>query len=198
LLLTLAAVGACATRPPVFEPVPVSSSAGAHDVVVQIQPIDTQLGSEDRRRYGVDFTAYFAAFRVSVDNRTRHPLVADLTPSTLGPAAGPVSAVLTDEELVRIYRRGGMDADAVELIAKAPAVVKRDLEQIRAARITSARLEPGDRVEGVLFFRPPAAGECVPSVLTVRGIEILDEPQTLEFAFPLDPCGGAAAEPNGP
>lgn len=191
LVLVLAALGACATRPPVFEPVPVSSRSGAHDVVVQIQPIDTQLGSEDRRRYGVDFSAYFAAFRVSVDNRTAHAVAADLAPSTLGPSAGPITGVLSDEELVRIYRRGGMDSDAVELVAKAPSVVKRELEQIRAARIQAARLEPGGRVEGVLFFRPPAGGECVPSVLTIKGIEILDEPQAMEFAFPLDPCGGA-------
>jgi hypothetical protein len=191
VLLTLAALAACASRPPVFESVPVESSAGPHDVVVQIQPIDTQLGSEDRRRYGVDFTAYFSAFRVRVENRTAHSLVADLSSSTLGPAGGPVSSVLTDEELVRLYRRGGMDEGAVELIAKAPTVVKREIEQIRAARMPSGPLDPGAALEGVLFFRPPAGPDCEPSVLTIQGIEMLDEPQRWEFAFPLDPCGRA-------
>ncbi|MFZ5875309.1 MAG: hypothetical protein ACOYXU_02755 [Nitrospirota bacterium] len=191
ILPMVVALAACATRPPVFEPVPVNSSAGAHDVVVQIQPIDTQLGSEDRRRYGVDFTAYFSAFRVRVENRSPHPLVADLTPSTLGPAGGPVTGVLSDEELVRLYRRGGMDEGAVELIAKAPAVVKREIEQIRAARMPAGRVDPGGQLEGVLFFRPPPGPNCAPSVLTIQGIELLDEPQRLEFAFPLDPCGRA-------
>jgi hypothetical protein len=191
IVLALAALGACATRPPTFEPLPVGTPSGSHDVVVQIQPIDTQMGSEDRRRYGVDFSVYFTAFRVSVDNKTAHAVVADLTPSTLGPAAGPTTGVLTDEELVRLYRHGGMDSDAVELIPKAPSVFKRELEQIRAARIPASRLEPGGRVEGVLFFRPPVGGDCVPAVLTIKGIEILDEPQAMEFAFPLDPCGQA-------
>ena len=195
-LVVLAALAACASRPPVFDAVPVNAPLGAHDVVVQIQPIDTQLGSEDRRRYGVDFSAYFSAFRVRVENRTAHPFVADLTPSTLGPAEGPVTRVLSDEELVRVYRRGGMEEDAVELIAKAPTVVKREIEQIRAVRMPTGRLEPGAYLEGVLFFRPPAGPDCAPSVLTIQGIEMLDEPQRLEFAFPLDPCG--RAERNAP
>jgi hypothetical protein len=191
-LVVLAALTACASRPPVFDPLPVNASLGAHDVVVQIQPIDTQLGGEDRRRYGVDFSAYFSAFRVRVENRTAHPFVADLTPSTLGPAEGPVTGVLSDEELVRIYRRGGMEEGAVELIAKAPTVVKREIEQIRAARMPTGPLEPGAYLEGVLFFRPPAGPDCAPSVLTIQGIEMLDEPQRLAFAFPLDPCGRAS------
>ncbi len=190
-LVVLAVLAACANRPPVFDPLPVSVPSGAHDVVVQIQPIDTQLGSEDRRRYGVDFSAYFSAFRVRVENRTAHPLVADLTPSTLGPAEGPVTGVLSDEELVRIYRRGGLEEGAVELIAKAPTVVKREIEQIRAARMPTGRLEPGAHLEGVLFFRPPSGPGCAPSVLTIQGIEMLEEPQRWEFAFPLDPCGRA-------
>jgi hypothetical protein len=189
--VVLAVLAACASRPPVFDAVPLSAPPGEHDVVVQIQPIDTQLGSEDRRRYGVDFSAYFSAFRVRVENRTAHPLVADLTPSTLGPAEGPVTGVLTDEELVRVYRRGGMEEGAVELIAKAPTVVKREIEQIRAARMPT-----GASLEGVLFFRPPAGPDCAPSVLTIQGIEMVDEPQRLEFAFPLDPCG--RAERNAP
>jgi hypothetical protein len=192
VFLTLAVLAACASRPPVFESVPVATSDGPHDVVVQIQPIDTQLGSEDRRQYGVDLSAYFSAFRVRVENRTAHSLVADLSPSTLGPAGGPVTSVLTDEELVRLYRRGGLDESAIELIAKAPAVVKREIEQIRAARMPSGPLDPGAALEGVLFFRPPTPGEdCEPSVLTIQGIEMLDQPQRWEFAFPLDPCGRA-------
>ncbi|MFZ5862116.1 MAG: hypothetical protein ACOYXR_04655 [Nitrospirota bacterium] len=187
----LAVLVACASRPPVFDPVPLSVSSGDHDVVVQIQPIDTQLGSEDRRRYGVDFGAYFSAFRVRVENHTSHPAMADLSLSTLGPADGPVTGVLSDEELVQVYRRGGLDEGAVELIAKAPTVVKRELEQIRAARMPVGRVDPGGSLEGVLFFRPPSGPECAPSVLTIQGIELLDAPQRLEFAFPLDPCGRA-------
>lgn len=166
---------------------------GDHDVVVQVRPIDTRLGSEDRRRYGVDMGAYFSAFLVNVENRTSHEVAVDLTPSTLGETAGSGSPVLSDDEVVRTYRRGGMNDTAVELIAKAPAVVKRELEQIRASRIAAARLSPGGRVEGVLLFRPPGTDGCTPSVLAIRGIEMVDEPQPpLEFEFPLDPCGGVS------
>jgi hypothetical protein len=135
-------------------------------------------------------SAYFSAFLVSVENRTAHDLAVDLGPSTLGGSSESGTTVLSDDELVRTYRRGGMDESAMELIAKAPAVVKRELEQIRASRMLATQLTPGGRVEGVLFFRPPTLDGCAPSVLTIRGIEIVDLPQVLEFEFPLDPCGG--------
>jgi hypothetical protein len=188
--MTCVAVGAaCAPRPPVLAPLPVAPTQGPRDVVVQVRPIDTRLGSEDRRHYGVDMGAYFAAFLVHVENRTPHDLAVDLHPSTLGEPSSPGSPVLSDDEMVRTYRRAGLDESAVELIAKAPAVVKRELEQIRASRIPATQLGPAGRVEGVLLFRPPNTDGCAPSVLTIRGIEILDEPQLLEFEFPLDPCG---------
>lgn len=193
--LLAAAVAACTPRPPVLAPLPVTAAPGSSDVVVQIRPIDTRLGSDDRRHYGVDMGAYFSAFLVSVDNRTSHDVAVDLTPSTLGePGSG--TAVLSDDELVRTYRRGGMNESAVELIAKAPAVVKRELEQIRASRMPATQLAPGGRVEGVVFFRPPTTDGCAPSVLTIRGVEILDELQVLEFEFPLDPCSGGTQKPG--
>jgi hypothetical protein len=185
------AVLACSPRPPVFNPLSVTATPGLRDVVVQVRPIDTRLGSEDRRQYGVDIGAYFSAFLVSVENRTMHDLAVDLKSSTLGEPSGPVSEVLSDDDLVRTYRRGGMDEKAVELVAKAPSVVKRELEQLRAARMPATQLGIGGRVEGVLYFRPPTMAECTQAVLTIRGIEILDEPQQMEFQFPLDPCGAA-------
>lgn len=180
---------ACASRPPVYDPLPVTAPSNGRDVVVQVRPLDTRLGSDDRRRYGVDIGAYFAAFLVAVENRTTHALAVDLAHSTLGDSSGESVEVLSDEDLVRIYRRGGMSDSAVELVAKAPAVVKREIEQIRAARMVAGELAPGARTEGVLFFRPLATGDCARSVLTIRGIETVDERQPFEFAFPLDPCG---------
>jgi hypothetical protein len=195
-LVGLPALGvvACTARPPVYNPLPVTTEPGARDVVVHVRPVDTRLGAEDRRRYGVDIGAYFSAFVVTVENRTAHDLAVDLQPSMLGDPSGPTSPVLSDDELVRTYRRGGLDESAVELIAKAPTVVKRELEQIRAARMAPARLVPGGRAEGVLFFRPFSAEPeaCHPAVLTIRGIEILEDSQPLEFAFPLDPCRDGA------
>lgn len=193
-LLAAGAAVACTPRPPVFVPLAVTETPGARDVVVHVRPIDTRLGSEDRRQYGVDIGAYFSAFFVSVENRTAHDLAVDLKPSTLGAASGPVSEVLSDDDLVRTYRRGGMDEKAVELVAKAPAVVKREMEQLRAARMPATQLGIGGRVEGVLYFRPPPTPDCAQTVLTIRGIEILDEPQPLEFQFPMDPCGAAPHE----
>lgn len=193
-LLAAGGAAACTQRPPVFAPLPVDEAPGARDVVVQVRPIDTRLGSEDRRQYGVDIGAYFSAFLVSVENRTAHELAVDLKPSTLGTPSGPAGEVLSDDDLVRTYRRGGMDESAMELVAKAPAVVKRELAQLRAARMPATQLGIGGRAEGVLYFRPPPTADCTQSVLTIRGIEIVDEPQQLEFRFPLDPCGAAPGE----
>ena len=43
-LVVFAAFAACASRPPVFDAVPVSAPLGAHDVVVQIQGVRVQPG----------------------------------------------------------------------------------------------------------------------------------------------------------
>jgi hypothetical protein len=136
------AVLACSPRPPVFNPLSVTATPGLRDVVVQVRPIDTRLGSEDRRQYGVDIGAYFSAFLVSVENRTMHDLAVDLKSSTLGEPSGSVSEVLSDDDLVRTYRRGGMDEKAVELVAKAP---RSSNATGAASRSTNARHAAGDR-----------------------------------------------------
>jgi hypothetical protein len=35
-------------------------------------------------------------------------------------------------------------------------------------------------------------------VLTIRGIEIQEDPQQLEFEFPMDPCGDDGAKGTAP
>ncbi len=179
--------GACALRPPMVEPLPVTPAAVGQDVVVQVRPLDTSLGSEDRRHYEVDLSAYFSAFLVTIENRTSHPLAIDLVSSTLQEGSAQPREVLTDEELVRTYRHGREDDGAIELVPKAPAVIKRELERIRAVRSGALTLTPGEQIERVLLFSPVAAG-CGQSVLTIRGMEIVDEPGGLEFRFPLTTC----------
>lgn len=185
------ALAACASRPPVFEPLPVTSAANGHDVVVQVRPLDTRMGSEDRRRYGVDLGAYYSAFLVTVDNRVSGALMVDLSSSTLREVSGRVLAVLSDEEVVRGYRSGG-GHEGIEVVSKAPSVVKQEVERIRASRAAPATLSPGGRAEGVLLFSPVGSA-CGEAVLTVKGIEVVEDARRLEFQFPLTAC---AATPN--
>jgi len=185
------ALAACASRPLVFEPLPVTSAPNGHDVVVQVRPLDTRMGGEDRRRYGVDLGAYYSAFVVSVDNRASHALTVDLSSSTLLGASGRVLAVLTDEEVVRGYRSGG-GHEGIEVVSKAPSVIKQEVERIRASRVLPATLPPGGRAEGVLLFSP-VTGACGESVLTVKGIEVVEDGRRFVFQFPLTAC---AATPN--
>jgi hypothetical protein len=185
------ALAACASRPLVFEPLPVTSAPNGHDVVVQVRPLDTRMGGEDRRRYGVDLGAYYSAFVVSVDNRASHALTVDLSSSTLQEVSGRVLAVLTDEEVVRGYRSGG-GHEGLEVVSKAPSVIKQEVERIRASRVLPATLPPGGRAEGVLLFSP-LTGACGESVLTVQGIEVVEDGRRFVFQFPLTAC---AATPN--
>lgn len=180
------ALAACASRPLVFESLPVTSAPNGHDVVVQVRPLDTRMGSEDHRRYGVDLGAYYSAFVVSVDNRASHALTVDLSSSTLQEASGRVLAVLTDEEVVRSYRSGG-GHEGIEVVSKAPAVIKQEMERIRASRAAPATLPPGGRAEGVLLFSP-VTGACGELVLTVKGIEVVEDGRRFEFQFPLRAC----------
>ena len=174
------------------EPLPVAPIAGGQDLVVQVRPLDTSLGSEDRRRYGVDLSAYFSSFLVTIENRTSHPLAVDLASSTLQEASAQPREVLTDEELVRTYRYGREGSGGIEVVPKAPAVIKLELERIRAVRSGAVTVAPGDQIEQVLIFRPVAAG-CGESLLTIRGVEVIDEPRGLEFRFPLTTCAARSA-----
>lgn len=169
------------------EPLPVSPTVVGQDVVVQVRPLDTSLGSEDRRHYEVDLSAYFSAFLVTIENRTSHSLVVDLASSTLQEGSAQPREVLTDDEVVRTYRHGREGEGAIELLPKAPAVIRRELERIRAVRSGAGTLTPGEQIERVLLFRPVAA-ECGQSLLTIRGMEVIDEPGGLEFRFPLTTC----------
>ena len=174
-----------------FEPLPVTSAPNGHDVVVQVRPLDTRMGGEDRRRYGIDLGAYYSAFVVSVDNRTSHALTVDLSSSTLQEVSGRVLAVLTDEEVVRGYRSGG-GHEGIEVVSKAPSVIKQEVERIRASRVLPVTLSPGGRAEGVLLFSP-LTGACGELVLTVKGIEVVEDGRRFVFQFPLTAC---AATPN--
>jgi hypothetical protein len=174
------------------EPLPVVPTAGGQDVMVQVRPLDTSLGSEDRRRYGVDLSAYFSSFLVTIENRTSHPLAVDLASSTLQEASVQPREVLTDEELVRTYRHGREGSGGIELVPKAPAVIKLELERIRAVRSGAVTVTPGEQIERVLLFSPVAAG-CGQSLLTIRGVEVIDEPRGLEFRFPLTTCAARSA-----
>lgn len=180
-------LAACGLRPPVLDPLPLAPSAQDRDIRVEVRPLDTRMGAEDRRRYGVDVSAYLSAFLVRVDNRTARSLAVDLQSSVLEDASGRTSPVLTDDALVRLYRRGGAPEHAIEIVAKAPSVVKRELAAIRAMRMAPAQVESGGMVEGVLFFEP-AALPCGRATLKITGVTVLDDPRDLAFDFPMTTC----------
>ncbi|MEO5656733.1 MAG: hypothetical protein ABIO65_00975 [Nitrospiria bacterium] len=191
-------LAACGLRPPVLDPLPLAPSVHDRDIRVEVRPLDTRLGAEDRRRYGVDVSAYLVAFLVRVDNRTARSLSVDLQSSVLEEASGRVSPVLTDAALVRLYRRGGAPEHSIEVVAKAPSVVKRELAAIRAMRMAPTRLESGEVVEGVLLFEP-AALPCGRSTLKILGVTVIDDPRELAFDFPMTTCpmsGSGEREPG--
>lgn len=187
---------ACGSRPPLFEPLPVTSRSDGGDIRVDVRPLDTRFGSEDRREYGIDVGAYLSAFLVRVDNRTAALVAVDPAASRLEEPSGQAASVLSDEELVQRYRRGGVSAEGIEVVAKAPSVVKREMEILRAMRLKAVTLEPGRSVEGVLFF-PPASLPCGRAFLTMRGISVVDDPLDLPFRFPLTTCPAAQGAPAG-
>jgi len=110
---------------------------------------------------------------------------------TPGLVVTPVSSSSCVEEVVRGYRSGG-GHEGIEVVSKAPAVIKQEVERIRASRVLPATLPPGGRAEGVLLFSP-VTGVCGESVLTVQGIEVVEDGRRFVFQFPLTAC---AATPN--
>ncbi len=153
-----------ATAPP-LAPV-VETPVRSDQISVWVKPVDTAgLGSEDRKRWGMDLSAHYTAFEVKVGNRTPEEVAFDPEKVTLTDRMGRSQTPLNEQESISYYMTGGRKT-FFTLWPKSSGRIEEETRKIVLNRMVLTALPPGEGVEGALYFRKLSPRSCTEMVLT--------------------------------
>ena len=184
---------ACETRAPYLTPVSpdIESPSESNQVIVEVKPVETSgFGNKERERLGIDLSAYFTAFEVSIQNRTAKAVSVEDQAAALQDASGISNATLSDEESLAYYRSDDPSRVEAVLIPKSSAVAQKEMEKIRRLRLKAGEIPAGESVDGILLFRKVPPDQCRTVSLVFKGIRISGESGNREFRFVFS-CGGS-------
>lgn len=186
LILSLFIVSACGTRAPFLNPVTPGTepSTGSKQVVVEIRPVDTSgFQNEERSRLGIDLSAYFTAFEVTIRNETQGTITLDGHGAQLLDDEPKTYAVLSAGESLDYYQSGGVSDEKMVIVPKAIGVAKEEMGKILQLRLKNAEIPSGGSEHGILLFRKIPTDKCHQVSLTLTGVRINGENQNREFKF---------------
>jgi hypothetical protein len=177
---------ACGTRAPYLNPVTpaMDTSTGSKQVVVEIKPVDTSgFRNEERERLGIDLSAYFTAFEVTIKNQTSDSVTLDSQGAQLLDDEQNIYAVLSANESLDYYHSGGVSDEKIVIVPKAVGVAKEEMEKILQLRLKNSEIPSGGSEYGILLFRKVPTDKCHQVTLTLNGVRITGESQNREFRF---------------
>ena len=179
----------CTASAPLLRPTVKGTTAPENEVIqVIVKPITTQgFGSEDEKRWGVDLSAYFTAFYVTLVNRTKEAIAFDPRNAVLLDDSGEKRVALNRTESIRYYREGD-DPSRVVLIPKSKARINEEVAKIDAARLTGGRIGPGGEKSGLILFRKVRRNQCRSVLLALEAVTVIRTGEKKRFTFPFS-CG---------
>ena len=186
LILFLFFISACGTRAPFLNPVTpgTDASPGSKQVVVEIKPVDTSgFQNEERKRLGIDLSAYFSAFEVTIRNQTPETVTLDSQDAQLLDDQQKAYAVLSAKESLDYYQSGGVSDEKITIVPKAVGVAKEEMDKILQLRLKNTEIPSEGSGYGVLLFRKVPTDKCHQVTLTLNGVHINGENQNREFKF---------------
>ncbi|MBI3597209.1 MAG: hypothetical protein HY203_08670 [Nitrospirae bacterium] len=186
LVSFLLLASACGTRAPYLNPVTpgTDSSTGSPQVVVEIKPVDTSgFRNEERERLGIDLSAYFTAFEVTVRNQTPDTVTLEGQGAQLLDDDRKPYAVLSADESLDYYRSGGISGEKIVIVPKTVGVAKEEMDKILQLRLKNADIPPGGSGYGILLFQKVPTDKCHQVSLILNGVHITGENQNREFKF---------------
>lgn len=177
---------ACGTRAPYLNPVTpgTDSSAGSNQVIVEITPVETSgFRNTERERLGIDLSAYFTAFEVTIRNQTSRAVTVDGQDAHILDDDRTSYTVLSVEESLDYYRSRGSSDETVLVMPRPLSVIKDEMGKIRQVRLKSGEILPGGSETGILLFRKMPLEKCRKVSLSFKGVRISGENQNREFNF---------------
>ena len=176
--------GCAAGSPPLLPAVPSPPLPDSEIIQVNVKPIVTQgIGSEDELKWGADISAYFTGFEVRVINRTSEEILYDAALARLTDEKGLSRSVLNEEESSRYYEIANGET-VMTLLPKPKELAEKEIQRIRVARISSGKIAPGGRKEGILLFKKLHPEDCSKVVLELNGITVAESGEVKIFSFP--------------
>jgi len=164
-LLTVAILFGCVAASPPLSVV-VESPVVADRLWVRVKPIVTRPFSDDRKRFGMDLSAYYTPIEIQVNNPTRQTVRFDAARAQLTDQRGKSYAPLNEKESLQRYRAGGWRSGWTFGL-KSSSREERETQMIVESRMLDAELQPGEVVGGLLYFRKVHPQYCGEMVLTL-------------------------------
>jgi hypothetical protein len=186
LIFFLFFISACGSRAPFLNPVTPGTdiSPESKQVTVEIKPVDTSgFQNEERKRLGIDLSAYFTAFEVTIRNQTPGTVTLDSQGAQLQDDEPKTYAVLSAGESLDYYQSGGVSDQKMVIVPKAIGVAKEEMGKILQLRLKNAEIPSGGSEHGILLFRKVPTDKCHQVSLTLNGVHISGENQNREFKF---------------
>jgi len=182
-LLVLFLVG-CAQSSSLLMPSSEGTFSPESEVIeVLVKPVTTHgIGSADEKRWGLDISAHFSAFKVEIINRTKEAISFSPDQIFLSGLWKIKKKALSEEESVLYYRRGDARAFNI-LIPKSDARIQREVKKIKEARLLGGTLEPGGQKSGLVLFKKIYQDRCKKVILTLAGIKVIRTKEKKTFSF---------------
>ncbi len=184
LFPTLFFLTGCTSFSPVMKPAAKGPSATTEEVInVIIKPITTEgFASEDEKQWGVDLSAYFAAFEVALTNNTKREISFKPLESYLL-IEGDEKRYALDEAAAEKYYREGDDPSRFVFFPISEKKMVRELKLIKAARLTGGILKTEQQRKGILFFKKLREDRCSKVILQLEGIRVVKTGKKKVLAF---------------
>lgn len=177
---------ACGTRAPYLNPIApeTDSSAGSNQVIVEIKPVETTgIRNPERERLGIDLSAYFTAFEVTIRNQTSRTVTVDGQDAHILDDDRTSYTVLSVEESLDYYRSRGSSDETALVLPRPLSVIKEEMGKIRQVRLKSGEVPPGASETGIFLFRKIPPEKCRKISMSFKGVRISGENQNREFNF---------------
>ncbi len=159
---------------------------GKEYITVYARPIYTKgWFSEDKKRFGIDLSSYFAAFDIKIINKTNRTLNFDKNRAGLVDSMGTTYAPLGEGEGVEYYKSGGLGSDkAIVVLPKSRKIAEEDIERIRKIILPDrVNIGKGEEKSGIILFKKLKGESCKGITLKIRGITVEGSEQEKEFEF---------------
>jgi len=176
----------CTSFSPVMKPAAIGPIANTEEVInVMIKAITTEgFASEDEKQWGVDLSAYFSAFEVSLTNNTLREISFEPLQSYLLIEGNRKLQALGEAAAEKYYREGD-DPSQFVLVPISEEKMKRELKRIKAAHLPGGILGAGQQRKGLLFFKKLKTDHCNKVALQLEGIRVVKtgKKKTMVFDF---------------